>query len=334
MTRYTAFAALSGLAVVVALVAWQGVGTLFDALAIAGWQLAWLPLYFLLVMVLAAMAWQWLLPPGKAPKLGVATYMTGVGLAVNWLLPVAMVGGEAVRAHLLVRRRHAAAEAVASVIADKTVQVATQVAFAVLGLLLLIGYGAEGRFLLSILAGVAVLTAALVAFYLVQRRGGIGGSARYISRLLGPERARRLQVTSEEVDQALQSTYERRARLCWAFGLRFAARMVWAGEVLIALALLGHPVGVLVALIIESLTQAARAAAFVIPGGLGAQEAGIVVIGLAVGLPAEVCLALAVVKRGRELAVGLPVLGYWQLEEARYWSRRRRRERGSDDRVS
>jgi len=319
--RRSALAAMVGLTAVVGLVAWHGHTTLLTALATGGTALLWLPLWFLLVIVLAAMAWQWLLPKDHALGLGSACYLSTIGFGVNWLLPVAMVGGEAVRAHLLVRRGNAGDEAVASVVADKTIQVATQAAFAILGLALLVAVGAGTQLLTGLAVGTAALVVVLLAFYMAQRHGGLQAAMRAGSRLLGADRGHRLRVSGDAVEAALQRTYDRRGRLLAAFVLRLAARLVWAGEVMIALALLGHPVGVAAALIIESLTQAARAAGFMIPGGLGAQEGGLLLVGVALGIPAEICLALAVIKRGRELAIGLPGLLLWQLDEARHLRR-------------
>lgn len=319
MKGYAVLAAILGLAVIIGLVAWQGVNALAEALAVAGWSLLLLPLYFLGVLLLMALSWMLLLPPGESPPLrpSLAWYLTTISHSVNFLLPVGMVGGEAVRTLLMIRRGHRADTAIASQIADKTVQVATQFAFAVLGLLLLILVGVDGPLALALTAGIVALGAAFGAFYWVQRRGAVGVGARWIARMFGPQRAQRLRVSGEEVDFALQRIYERRRRLHGALGLRFAARLVRAGEVFIALALLGYPVGLLVSLILESLTQAARAAGFLIPGGLGAQEGGLVIVGVAVGLPVEICLALALIKRGREFVVGIPALGLWRLEETR-----------------
>ena len=332
MNRYggSALAATVGLTVLVGLVAWQGHAPLLRALAAGGTELFWLPLWFLLVVALTALSWQWLLPPGHGLGLPAAGYLSMIGYGVNWLLPVAMVGGEAARAHLLIRRGHPDAEAVASVVADKTVQVATQAVFALLGLLLALG--ADARLIAGLVAGIVALVAALLAFYAVQRRGGFSAGTRALSRLLGTDRGQRLRVRGEAVEVALQHIYDRRARLGVAFGFRLAARLVWAGEVMIALTLLGHPVGLAAALVIESLTQAARGAGFLIPGGLGAQEGGLILVGVAVGVPVEVCMALAVVKRGRELAIGLPGLLFWQIEEARHLRRRAINDAGGDGR--
>ena len=82
--------------------------------------------------------------------------------------------------------------------------------------------------------------------------------------------------------------------------------MVGTGEVWLALRFLGNPVGWIDALLLESVGQAIRGAAFMIPGSLGAQEGGYLLIAPLVGLPPEAGLALSLAKRARELALGLP----------------------------
>ena len=66
---------------------------------------------------------------------------------------------------------------------------------------------------------------------------------------------------------------------------------------------------------LESLIQAVRSAAFFMPGALGVQEGGLILLGAVVGLGPEVALALSLIKRIRELAVGLPALLAWQMIE-------------------
>ena len=83
------------------------------------------------------------------------------------------------------------------------------------------------------------------------------------------------------------------------------------------LRLFGHPVSATDALILESLTQALRHVAFVIPAGLGVQEAGLVVFGNALGINNELALAVSMAKRMREVLCGVPSLLSWQWFEAR-----------------
>jgi hypothetical protein len=61
------------------------------------------------------------------------------------------------------------------------------------------------------------------------------------------------------------------------------------------------------ALLLESVGQAIRGAAFAIPGSLGAQEGGYLLLAPLVGLPPDAALALSLAKRVRELVLGIPV---------------------------
>jgi hypothetical protein len=69
---------------------------------------------------------------------------------------------------------------------------------------------------------------------------------------------------------------------------------------------LGRPLGMIDSFILESLGSGIRAAAFILPGALGALEGGFVLFGALFGLPADTALAISLSKRVRELALGLP----------------------------
>jgi len=61
-----------------------------------------------------------------------------------------------------------------------------------------------------------------------------------------------------------------------------------------------------------------RAAAFMIPGALGALEASLILFGALFGLPADAALAISLSKRVRELAWGVPGLLLWHWIEGHY----------------
>jgi hypothetical protein len=65
------------------------------------------------------------------------------------------------------------------------------------------------------------------------------------------------------------------------------------------------------------MTQTMRHLAFVVPAGLGVQEATLVLFGHALGIGSELALAVSMVKRAREVLCGLPSLASWQWMEAR-----------------
>jgi uncharacterized membrane protein YbhN (UPF0104 family) len=68
---------------------------------------------------------------------------------------------------------------------------------------------------------------------------------------------------------------------------------------------------------IESLLFAIRNAAFMVPSGLGVQEGAYAVLGPLFGLPAEAALAVSLLKRARDVAIGVPALLSWQFVESR-----------------
>jgi uncharacterized membrane protein YbhN (UPF0104 family) len=80
---------------------------------------------------------------------------------------------------------------------------------------------------------------------------------------------------------------------------------------------MGVPVGFAEAAMLESLSLTARSAAFLIPSGWGAQEAALIGLAALTGMSAETALALGLVKRAREFAVGLPGLVAWAIIERR-----------------
>jgi uncharacterized membrane protein YbhN (UPF0104 family) len=85
----------------------------------------------------------------------------------------------------------------------------------------------------------------------------------------------------------------------------------------IALHLLGASVDMLHVLALEALLDALVAAAFVVPGAAGVQEAGYVGIGALFGVPADLALSVSLLRRGKDLVWGLPILAAWQWREVR-----------------
>ena len=65
---------------------------------------------------------------------------------------------------------------------------------------------------------------------------------------------------------------------------------------------------------VEALGMAARSAGFAVPGALVVQETGFALAAVAVGLPETAGLSLSLVKRAREICVGLLGLLLWRLE--------------------
>jgi putative membrane protein len=118
------------------------------------------------------------------------------------------------------------------------------------------------------------------------------------------------------LDVAVHALYRRPRAIAAGAAWHLASWIVGAGEVWLALYFLGHPIGIGQALLLESLGQAVRTAAFVVPGALGVQEGGYLVLGTVLGLTPETSLALALAKRVREVILGVPGLMVWQADAA------------------
>jgi uncharacterized membrane protein YbhN (UPF0104 family) len=65
------------------------------------------------------------------------------------------------------------------------------------------------------------------------------------------------------------------------------------------------------------MNQAMRHLAFMVPAGLGVQEATLVLFGSALGISSELALAVSMAKRLREVLCGVPALLSWQWLEGR-----------------
>ena len=219
-------------------------------------------------------------------------------------------------------------EAAAAITVSTTMQSAAQIAFALIGLLAFAafskggGSGATHALHIAALAASAVLAVAVAAFYYVQQRGLFGRSSRLIGKFFGPHGALASAARADAIDEAVRTLYRSRGRVAATFALSLIGWIVAVGEVWLALAFIGHPVNWLDALLLESVGQAIRGAAFAIPGSLGAQEGGYLLLAPVVGLPPDAALALSLAKRARELALGLPGVVYLQWSE-RDWRRRR-----------
>lgn len=276
--------------------------------------------YFVVPLYAAAASWRLLFPPGAAPGTWYSARLTWIGLSVNWLLPAALVGGELVKLRLARGRVSDTDDLVASLIGDKTIQVATQLLYTLLGLSVLAWTSGKVAGGVREAAGLVLFAGAVYLFYRLQRGGMF---TRIAVRLKALVRDReRIENRAGRIDAAVNGMYRRRRRWWLAVGWRVAFRVLMAAEVALVFWWLEQPLAVWAILALESLAQASRVAAMVIPAALGAQEAVILAAGVLLGCPPEALIAVAVVKRVRELGVGGAGLVAWQFQEARALGRR------------
>jgi putative membrane protein len=306
-----------GLGLAAWLIESYGLSHILALLNTAGWLgilavIAFHPLQ----MWFSALGWQAIAGPTD-PPLRLRTYLSlrWIRESVNNILPLAQIGGEFVASRLLYRRGLNLAPAIAGTVADLSMEMASQIAFTLLGLLLLASMGKSSS-TAYIISGVVTATLLLAVFFGALWFGLIGMLERGLIKL-GQSIGWAATANVEGLHDGLVRCYRSPRRVMAAALWHMISWLLGALEVCIALHFLGHDVDLRTGLIIESLGQAFKAAGFAVPGALGIQEGGYIVVCRIAGLSPDVAIALSLLKRLRELALGLPGLVLWQVEEKR-----------------
>jgi putative membrane protein len=304
-----------GLALFTGLLAYRGVGEVVAAVGVAGIGVFGVAAFHLVPMFADAVGWRRLLPARERPDAATMLWARWIGESVNGLLPVLQIGGNVVKARLLAERGVPGPRAGASVVVDVTLVVTSQMLFTLLGLGLLAARLGGGETWRAAAVGAVLMALALAGFHAFQRRGGFARLARRIEGMTSGEWTS-LVASAGELDRAVGDLYADRRTIGAAWAWHLASWLVGVGEVWLALRCLGAPVDLPTAALLESLGQAVRASAFAVPGALGIQEGGYLALGAALGIPPTTALALSLVKRVRELVLGIPGLVSWQLAQA------------------
>ena len=314
MTRAASWLLSIGVLLFVGVLLSQDLPAILATLGHAGWGLPLVALFHLLPLVIDAVAICVLIEPSLSrTPLRDSLFARWVGESANSLMPAGQLGGPVLMARHLARRGLPMEEAAAAITVSTTLQTFAQIAFALAGIVAL---GTQT----AVFSPAALRTAALIAsaflaiqvggFYLIQRRGlfsKLMGAVRRFSR----KRDWSQWVTqAQAIDLAVQDTYRRNGPVTASFVLSLVGWIAGTGEVFLIARFLGTPVSWRDAFVLESLGQAIRGAGFAIPGALGVQEGGYLLLAPLAGLAPNAALALSLAKRARELLLGLPGLLY------------------------
>jgi putative membrane protein len=309
-------AGLLGLALLTGLVLHADVPTIVHTWKVAGYALLWLIPYRMIFFALYAVGWRAMLrpfdPQGRA-GFGYVLWVTTVREAVDRLLPVASVGGSVVGIRLIRWRGLATMPVSATVIVEILLTLIAIYLFAGLATLILLGTGAGGNHQ-AVIVVLALSLPIPVGSLLLLRYGSVFQRLqRFISPLVGLTGA----DAAASLDADLRSCLGRLRTLALAGALQLVALISAAFEIWWALRLFNHPVSPAASVMLEGLTQGVRHLAFIVPAGLGVQEAALVLFGHTLGVGTDLALAVSAVKRLREVLCGVPPLLSWHWLEAR-----------------
>jgi glycosyltransferase 2 family protein len=311
-----AIVAALGLGLVLYLALHLGVGAVLAAARAVGWGgFAALCAYVLALAMVLAAGWYVLLPHSAGVRFAPFAWARLVREAAGDVLPFSQIGGLVLGARAATLHGVPSRWAFASTIADVTAELISQIAYIALGLLILALHAPPTALAASLVRyfeiGLALAAAASVSLLALQRYGH-ALTLRLADRLLPGARARTAALAT-----ALDAIYESRARVALSAAIHLLA---WIGGALgsfIALRLIGVHIDLLSVIAIESLVCAVRSAAVLVPGGLGVQEAAYTLLMPLIGIAAPVGLALSLIKRARDIAVGVPILLLSQATEGR-----------------
>lgn len=253
-------------------------------------------LAFALWTLASAIAWRALLVSSgirKKPGIGHLWLIRFEAQAVNLVLPLAGVGGEALRVSALRQNTHQGTASTASVILDVTTEVAACFLFAALGTL--VGWHAlrhlpVGLWVAGVATSIALALGAWFAPTLLPRvaRWSIWGH--------WTRRLRELAVVMKR---------GRRSGMGLSFVWHMVERLLIASEAYIYAHALGLPMTLLGAIFATALLTLLGSILFFIPGQIGAAEGGLVLGMLGLGFAISDGLALALARRLRQLLVGV-----------------------------
>lgn len=308
--------AIVGLLVGTAIVGYYGFADVWHALAAIHWVgFAIVCAYHLALFCVLGLAWYAVLPPPRPVGVGTMIWGRIVRDSGSEVLPLSQLGGFGMGARAATVAGLAGMLSFASTVVDVTLETLAQLVYAAVGLGLLVWLHPGAVIAKPLGAGLIVGVFAVFAFVFVQRRGL--GVVEILAERLAPRWIPNAVGHTRAFHQHIHAMYARMAGPQLGFVLHLVGWFANGIEAWIALHLMGVDLNIAAVLTIESLLYAVRSFAFFVPNAVGVQEGAYVILGGLFGLPPETALALSLLKRGRDLVVGVPALLVWQGSEGR-----------------
>jgi uncharacterized protein (TIRG00374 family) len=240
------------------------------------------------------------------------------GEVVNMTTPTAYVGGEPLKAYLLKQYGVPMVDGLASVVTAKTTMTIAQIGFILVGMAMgfwLLGTGGSpGKTAMATMVSVGLLAFGVGGFVLIQRRG-IFSSLLWVLRKSGLaiKALDRHEERLLELDRTIAAFYvKNRSGFLMSVLLFFLGWLVETVEVFVMLRVLGESATVTASIAIGALSVFIKGGAFFIPGSLGAQDAGNLLLVTTFGYGDVAGITFALLRRFRELVwvlIGLVCLG-------------------------
>jgi uncharacterized protein (TIRG00374 family) len=295
---------LLGMGLLVVIVTQVDLAKVKTYLAEMGWAFPLIFLPYIVVYCCDTLGWRLAFGPSLSVPFHILFLTRVGGEAVNNLTPFAYLGGEPVKAHLLTRFQVPIIRGMAASIIAKLLISISQFIFVVLGGILALSYLATRPDLLWPLVTVTVVVGILLTGLAYGLRVGL--FTMLFSVLdhwkLTPSFMERWRAHLRQLDETIVQFYDcYPSHLILSLGLHFAGWLLGALEVLAIFYAAGISLSVAEAIAIEALASVVKAVAFFIPGSLGVQDGGTVLLLAVFGYPSSFGLTFSLVRRLREL---------------------------------
>jgi len=308
--------AVIGLIISLALIGWFGFGKVIEAISRVGWAefgviLGWQIVLF----VILGLAWDAIMPSRNNHQPLLLIWGRMVRDCATNCLPFSQVGGFVFGARAVTLHGLTWSTATASTVVDVTAEFLAEIAFTGIGLAILIARAPQSEVVIPLEVGLAL--AVLAGFFFIWlQQGATPMFARISRRIAGRwfgKAEDRLQVLQAELSQI----YGQTRRLLLGFAVHLIGWLGTGVAGFIAYRALGIPIQFDDALAIEALLAAIAALSFLVPLNVGVQEAGYAGLGTIFGIPPEMSLAVSLLRRARDVSIGVPILLIWQFVEVR-----------------
>jgi putative membrane protein len=317
LTRAAFIALLIGISAIVGVIAQEGVRSVGAVLAHGGWIILLLVPIHALPLLPDALGWRALIGVRTPPL--VLFWIASVRHAVGRLLPVASIGGDLVGIRLLARTGVRLPDAVASVVVEILVTMGAEVVFVMTGIVCLARLSGATHVATLLLLGLALTVPLIIALALLLRHGSSFERLQRLAQKIFASRVESKETATHgaETDAAIRALCRAPRRWLRAGLWQLLSMLVGCIETWAALRWLAADTNFAHALVLESLSQAARHIIFVMPAGLGVQEISFVALGQLLGVSGDAALAVSLAKRMSEILYGVPMLLSWQWAEGR-----------------
>jgi glycosyltransferase 2 family protein len=316
MKRLSYILAALGVLVAILLVSYFGFGNVVASISRIGWfEFAVIVVWQLVLFAILGVAWDVITPNNPLRRLWVMIWGRMVRDAAANCLPFSQVGGFIFGARAVTLHGIEWHTATATTVVDVTAEFLAQIAFAAIGLGILVARAPGSGIVVPVEIGIGLAVLACFGFVWVQR--GAGAVFARLGRRIAGRWFSGVEERFDLFQATLSDIYGHPIRLGTSFLIHLLGWICAGFSDWLAYHALGAPIDFDDALAIEALLSAAAAVAFLVPVNAGVQEAGYAGLGAIFGIAPGLSLAVSLVRRARDIIVGIPILLVWQYFEVR-----------------